>query len=219
MFNWTVNMERESAAGATLAAEEKRAGRISYEEFLQRPDENRHAEWVEGKVVLMSPVSKEHQDLGAFLISLLRHYAEAKRLGRILYEPFQMKTGPELPGRSPDILFVASANLGRLKRLHLEGPADLVIEIISPESRARDRGEKFYEYEQGGVPEYWLLDPERRQAEFYYRESDGIYRPAPVEPGGIYRSKALPGLWLRVDWLWQQPLPAVLDVLKEWGLV
>ncbi|MFQ5793902.1 MAG: Uma2 family endonuclease [Candidatus Bipolaricaulia bacterium] len=48
------------------------------------------------------------------------------------------------------------------------------IEIISPESRLRDRGEKFAEYEMGGVQEYWLLDPEEKRVDFYMLR-DGRY--------------------------------------------
>ncbi|RMG53227.1 MAG: Uma2 family endonuclease [Acidobacteria bacterium] len=194
-------------------------GRMTYEEFLAWADEDTWAEWVDGEVIVMRPVSKLHQQLGLFLLLLLQHFVEAHQLGTVLYEPFQMKTGPELPGRSPDIIFVLREHLDRLKENYLDGPADLVVEIISPESRARDRGEKFYEYEQGGVREYWLIDPDRKQAEFYQRGEDGIYRLVPVDEEGIYRSAVLEGLWLKVAWLWQDPLPPLMSVIKEWGLV
>lgn len=95
----------------------------------------------------------------------------------------------------------------------------MVVEIISSESRARDRGEKFCEYEQGGVREYWLIDPIRRQAEFHQLGPDGVYRAMPIGTDGIFRSIVLDGLWLRIDWLWGRPLPTLLSVLKEWGLV
>ncbi|MDQ3665490.1 MAG: Uma2 family endonuclease [Acidobacteriota bacterium] len=108
-----------------------------------------------------------------------------------------MKTGADLPGREPDILFIANDHLERLKDTHLAGAADVVVEVISPESLVRDRGEKFYEYEKGVVGEYWLIDPLRQLAEFY-RLDDGVYRLAPVDEDGIYRSAILPGLWLRV---------------------
>ena len=130
-----------------------------------------------------------------------------------------MKPALSLPGRAPDIFFVATAHLDRLKKTFLEGPADLVVEIISPESRARDRGEKFFEYEAGGVPEYWLLDPLRQQAEFYQLNENGIYRTVPPDQEGRYDSAVLPGLWLQVGWLWQTPLPPLLSVLKAWELV
>lgn len=193
--------------------------RISYEEFLEWSGEDQHVEWVEGEVVAMSPISDRHQQIGAYLLTLIQLYANMRRLGEVRYEPFQMKAGPDLPGRSPDILFVAEANRARLKKTYLDGPADLAVEIISPESRARDRGDKFYEYEQGGVPEYWLIDPVREQAEFYQRGENGFYRPVAPDTQGRYQSAALAGLWLQVDWLWQTPLPPLLDVLKAWGLV
>ncbi len=151
--------------------------KLSYEEFLEWTGEDQHVEWVAGEVVPMSPISDRHQQIGAYLLTLIQLYANMRRLGEVRYEPFQMKTGPNLPGRSPDILFVAETNRARLKKTFLDGPADLAVEIISPESRARDRGDKFYEYEQGGVPEYWLIDPVREQSEFYQLEPNGIYRP------------------------------------------
>ena len=193
--------------------------KMTYEQFLQWDGENQHVEWVDEKVVFMSPVTDWHADVAGLLYTLIRLYIEHRRLGRVFCEPFQMKTGADLPGRAPDILFVANKNLGRLKRLYLDGPGDLVVEVISPGSRVTDRGEKFYEYERGGVPEYWLIDPERKQAEFYQRGRDGIYRLAQVNGDGIYRSKVLAGLWLKVNWLWHEPLPAVMSVLKEWKLV
>ena len=167
----------------------------------------------------MTPISDQHNDLGGFLLALLRHFVEAHELGIVRYEPSQMKTAPELPGRAPDIFFVAKENFQRLKKTHLEGPAELVVEIISPESRARDRGEKFYEYEQGGVREYWLIDPVRKQAEFYHLGKNRIYRLMPISDNGLFRSAVLEGLWLKVEWLWQEPLPPLLSVLKEWRLV
>ena len=192
---------------------------ISYEQFLELTDEDQHVEWVKGEVVAMSPVSNRHQDVAGFLLSLLRFYVEARQLGQVRSEPYQMKPGPTLPGRAPDIFFVADAHLSWMRNTYLDGPADLAVEIISPESRAHDRGDKFYEYEQGGVPEYWLVDPVREQAEFYQRAANGFYLPIAPDAQGRYHSAVLPGLWLEAGWLWQTPLPPLLDVLKAWGLI
>ncbi|MGH9943166.1 MAG: Uma2 family endonuclease [Pyrinomonadaceae bacterium] len=203
--------ERAAGAGSTPP-------KITYEEFLRQADEDVSAEWVDGEVHYISPASTKHQDLSDFLVAILRFFVEARDAGVVLSAPFQMKTGPELPGREPDLLFVAREHLNRLKQTRLEGPADLAVEIISPESRARDRGAKFYEYEQGGVREYWMLDHLRKQAEFYQLNAEGIYQVvAPVD--GVYHSCVLEGLALRVEWLWQEPLPTLLSVLKEWKLV
>lgn len=203
----------------TTLTQTKPTTQISYEEFLERTDEDQHVEWVNGEVIEMSPISDRHEDLSGFLKPLLRHYVEAHQLGIIRGEPFQMKPALSLPGRAPDFFFIANAHLDRLRSTYLEGPADLVVEIISPESRARDRGDKFFEYEAAGVPEYWLLDPVRQQAEFYQLGTDGIYRPAALDAEGRYHSAVLPGLWLQVDWLWQTPLPPLLSILKTWELI
>ena len=193
--------------------------KMTYEEFLEWLDEDTHAEWVNGEAIFMTPISIEYQNLGRFLLSLISHFADLHQLGVVAYDPFQMKTGPELPSRAPDILFVANENLSRLEETYLNGPADLVVEIISPGSRGTDRGDKFYEYEEGGVCEYWLIDPQRHQAEFYLRSEDGIYCSAPISEDGIFRSAVLQGLWLKTDWLWKESMPSVLEVLREWGLV
>lgn len=193
--------------------------RMSYEEFLQWDGENQHVEWVDGEVVFMSPVSREHSDVGLFLAQLFSTYAEAKCGGKVLQDPFQMKTGPDLPGRAPDIQFIAQKNLPRVKRLYTDGPADLVVEVISPGSRGTDRGDKFYEYEAGGVREYWLIDPDRQQAEFYLLGDDKLFHLSAPDADGRYHAREIPGLWVRVDWLWQSPLPPVLGILREWKII
>lgn len=194
------------------------ARRISYEEFLEWCDEDTRAEWVDGEVVLLSPASRRHQLLVAFLVQTLGVFVQAKELGVVLSAPFQMKTGPELPGREPDLIFVARENLGRLRDKYLDGPADLVVEVVSPDSRLKDRGEKFAECEAGGVREYWVLDPDARRADFFLLGPDGRYDRKTEGPDGVYRSAVVDGFWIRVDWLWQEPLPAPLRVLRELGV-
>jgi Uma2 family endonuclease len=188
---------------------------VPYEEFLARADEDTLAEWVQGEVRPYSPASRSHQDIAGFLYAILRTYVELHHLGVVLLAPFQMKLSRS--GREPDVLFVAQEHLHRLHPTHLEGPADLVIEIVSPESAPRDRGEKFYEYQEAGIPEYWLIDPQSQWAEFYQRDERGRFQHAPLDPQGIYRSRVIPGFWLRVDWLWQDPLPPVDVILLEIG--
>ena len=195
------------------------AGPISYEEFLEWEGENQHVEWVNGEVIPMAPVSDAHNDLTGFLGAVLWQFAELTKLGKVRHDPFQMKTSATLPGRAPDIIFVLKRKYPRLKRVYLDGPADLVIEVISPGTRGVDRGDKYVEYEQGGVPEYWLLDPERKQHEFYQLGRNGVYQLAAIPSNGIYRSHAVKGLWIKPAWLWQRPRPTIHSITKEWGLV
>ncbi len=181
------------------------ARKMTYEEFLAWADEDTLAEWVDGEVVMYSPASRKHQDIADFLASVMRLFVELRGLGVVLSAPFQMKL--ERSGREPDLLFVAKGHLERLKETYLDGPANVVVEIVSPESVGRDRGTKFYEYESGGVREYWLIDPTREQAEFYRLGATGNYETVFAGREGAYRSEAIPGFWLKVAWLWQEPLP------------
>lgn len=192
--------------------------KMSWQEFLAWIDEDIWAEWVNEEVLIMSPASNLHQALVLFLAALMQHWAEAFDLGVVRTEPFLVKLPEPLPARAPDIIFVAKENLHKLTTNYLDGAPDIAVEIISPESRSRDRGEKFYEYEQAGVREYWLIDPDRKQAEFYRRGDDGIFRLVFAGGEGTFRSEVLKGFWLKVEWLWQEPLPSLMSVLKAWEL-
>jgi Uma2 family endonuclease len=69
---------------------------------------------------------------------------------------------------------------------------DLVIEVVSPDSRHRDFEDKAEEYLQFGIPEYWVLDGERRRM-LALQRAGGRYKPTEVRPGDMYRSPQLPG--------------------------
>ena len=210
-----VGIGQEQAAGVKETVSPPKE-RMSYEEFLEWCDEDTWAEWVDGEVIVLSPANDRHQDLSDWLAFILRAFAETHDLGVVRSAPFQMKLER---GREPDILFVAREHLDRLLESRLDGPADVVVEITSPDSLLRDRGEKLAEYELGGVREYWLIDPERERADFYRLDAEGYYERVPVDAEGIYHSEAVPGFRLRVEWLWQEPLPKVLDVLREMELI
>lgn len=190
---------------------------ISFEEFLEAYD-GVHAEWVDGKVFVMTPAKPHHWRLTRFLGSIIQSYAEDRGLGEVLGEPVTMRTN-ERAGREPDLYFVTAKNAHRVKEAFFDGPADLVIEIVSRESRTRDRTEKFGEYERAGVREYWLIDPERKRVDAYRLTEAGRYEAVDLGEPAILRSEVLPGMWVAVDWLWQTPLPRQSWVLQQWESV
>lgn len=191
---------------------------VSYDEFLEWADENTRAEWIDGEIRTMSPASAQHQRLVRFLSNVLGTWVEEREAGEVFVAPFQMKLDVRPSGREPDVLVVTAAHRDRVRETHLEGPADLVVEVVSPESGARDRGEKFYEYEAAGIPEYWIVDPARQQLEVYRLEGER-YQVAFMGEEGRVESGVLEGLWVRAEWLWPRPLPRLLEVLSELGLV
>lgn len=186
------------------------------EEFLAWEDD-KWAEWVDGKVIRMTAVTLGHQEIVNFLVAILRLYVEEHDLGMVSTAPYAMHLPTRQRVREPDLIFVSRDRMDRLKDLYLDGAADVVVEVVSPESRRRDRVEKVIDYEAEGVREYWLIDPHLRQVELR-RLGDGRYRL--IEPEeGIFTSDAIPGFRLRIDWLWQQPKPKLLDAARELGLV
>ncbi|HEY83894.1 MAG TPA: Uma2 family endonuclease [Chloroflexi bacterium] len=191
--------------------------KLSYQEFLQKYT-GVHAEWVDGEVIELMTASDKHQDIVRWLIAVLSLFVETNNLGWLRPAPFNMKMPHINRGREPDVLFVCQERLHIVQSSHLSDAADMVIEIVSPESVGRDRGEKFVEYEAAGVREYWLIDPDRQQAEFYYLADDERYRLLPTADG-VFRSQVLPHFWIKVAWLWQEPLPKVLDVARKLELL
>jgi Uma2 family endonuclease len=189
--------------------------RMTFEEYVTWADEDTWPEWIGGRVELLPRVTSQHQELLGFFIVVLGWYVREKKIGEILQYGYLMHL-PQVPsGRLPDLLFVRTENADRFQEYYCNGPADLVVEIVSPESIGRDRGDKFAEYEEGGVPEYWLIDPIRKRAEFYQLDETARYQVIEPAAHGIYRSKVVDGFWLRVGWLWQDPLPLEEEVLKE----
>jgi Uma2 family endonuclease len=191
---------------------------MSYAQFLRAYPDGEHLEWVEWRVIEMPMVSARHQDVGGFLLVLLRAFAEHHAAGRVFRRPFQMKVLPTV-SRAPDLMIVRTSRLRLLRKYFLDGPADLAIEVAETNTCGTDRGDKFYEYEKGGVKEYWLIDPQRKRAEFYRLGRDKQFHLMETEGGGIFRSVVLKGFWIRVEWLWQRPMPNELAVLRELGLV
>jgi Uma2 family endonuclease len=170
-----------------------------------------HVEWIYGKVIAMAPVNLQHVTLRDYIRVVCEVYADLNG-GRVLGDPFVMRAAPDLPARQPDVQVLLPDRMEFLKENQVAGPASLVVEIVSPESAGRDRGEKFREYETGGVGEYWIVDPVRREALFYVRGDDALFHPRPPVDG-VYESHVLAGLRLSVDTFWQETLPTTREVV------
>ena len=193
-----------------------RKKKISFEDYLTKFD-GKHAEWINGEVIEIMSASDRHQDLVRFFTVVLGVFIEENDLGIIRTAPMTIRLSKR--GREPDLFFVANNRLDKLKKNYFDGAPDLIIEIISPESRGRDRGDKFYEYEIAGVREYWIIDYEREKVEFYSLGDDGFFQMVFADESNVFNSRVLPNLRMNVDWLWQEKLPNLLQVLKEWELV
>ena len=113
----------------------------------------------------------------------------------------------------PDLMVVREENLGRMGEQRLEGPADLVIEIVSAGDLRFEEREKLPRYRQARIPEIWLIDP--------YAESVGVETlgtrgsQLTSQREGRLASTVVPGFWIEVGWLWREPLPSSFACLRE----
>ena len=182
--------------------------KMTYDEFLALDDVH-HAEWVDGDVTIFVPTAIRHAQIAFFIATLLAWYARRFKLGTVLMAPVEMRLAPIPSSREPDILFVATDHLHRFSRMRLDGPADLVVELLSDESVTRDRRDKLAEYEAAGVREYLIVEPRapREDADLLRLTTDGTYQRIPPDAAGRLHLATLPGFWLDPAWLRQDPLP------------
>ncbi|HYY15235.1 MAG TPA: Uma2 family endonuclease [Gammaproteobacteria bacterium] len=180
--------------------------------FDELIDEDTKAELIDGVMIVHSPASTEHDDLSGFIRALMRFYADAKGLGKVLGPDSLIHLGP---GRkcAPDVFFVPRERVPMPLPKEFAGVPDLVLEILSPSNRRYDLHEKRLMYRDAGVGEMWFMDPEFRQVIIDRPQADG-YAEEVVAEGRIF-STAMEGFWLNTSWLWAKPLPNAYSCLQE----
>jgi Uma2 family endonuclease len=191
--------------------------RMTEREFVEWVDDETRAEWVDGEVIVMPPVSIDHDNVAFWARSILQDFVEHFELGQILGPEVMVRLPRQRRRRTPDVLFVSKAREAILRPNHVEGAPDLIVEVVSPESVVRDWREKYTEYARAGVREYWVIDRCHNRVECYALVRGGKYE-AIAEVDGKLASKVLPGFYLRTRWLLRRVLPSRRSVLRELGV-
>ncbi|CAA9321593.1 MAG: hypothetical protein AVDCRST_MAG89-1661 [uncultured Gemmatimonadetes bacterium] len=201
---------------AMIAQAHGKADAVSYEDFLRAYDGVR-AEWVDGKVVEMSPQTDRRLLIWGFLYKAISGFVAQNEIGGLVGQAgFQVRLSPKV-AREPDVFYLSPENEHRFKRTFVDGPVDLAVELISPDSRVRDRRDKFVEYAQSGVREYWIIDPDAETVEVF-RLASGVYEPVPLGNPPRVASVVIPGLWIDPAWMWTEK-PNEWAAFREWGLI
>jgi Uma2 family endonuclease len=156
-------------------------GDWTYNEFIALPDDGERYEIANG-VLLWAPSSTgPHQDTIGEVIFHLRSHVKLPGLGLVSQAPFIV----ELSSKDvfqPDIFVVMNAHFDRVQENKVIGAPDLVVEVSSPGTVAFDRLTKYDTYERAGVPEYWIVNLDRRTVEIVVLE-DGKYHSLGVFHG------------------------------------
>ena len=190
-----------------------KTGFMTEEKFLDFCDEDTRAEYIDGEVIVHSPASYKHGRIGMFLGSIIQFYIDQHQLGTVLGDNFQVRLRAGLR-RVPDLMYISKENKNRIRNNEFDGAPDLVIEIVSPDSIERDWRDKYFDYQEAGVREYWIIDQANKRMVIYSLNNKGKYETLKPDQG-ILKSKVLPGFRLNPEWLWQEPLPNVLTIAKE----
>jgi Uma2 family endonuclease len=160
--------------------------RWTYAEFARLPSEgSTRYEVIAGELVVTPAPALRHQRISADLLTLLNVFVRANELGEVYAAPVDVLFA-EGDYFEPDIVFVRKDHRDYLTDRGIEGPPDLVVEILSPSTAARDRGIKLERYRHFGVPEYWMVDPAARAIEVW-RLADGAAAAEVFKAGDTLR--------------------------------
>jgi Uma2 family endonuclease len=186
----------------------------TFEEFCDLIPEGQKADLIDGVVYMASPDNIEHYSIYHWLSRLIADYLEEARIvGEIFGSRIAFRLGLT-GGPEPDLGYVDGTRLHLVLKTYVDGPPDLAIEIVSPDSIERDYEKKRKQYEQAGVKAYWIIDPMKKKMTCFALNAQGKFKK--VRPvGGRIHTDVIPGFWVRPTWFWQSPLPKKKDVLAE----
>jgi len=172
--------------------------RMTFSDWLKLPDDGRLYELIEGELLVTPPPSVTHQRISRDLEFALMSYLRRTGQGEVLYAPVGVKLSDE-DVLEPDLVVVLAAHSARVGAQVIEGPPDIVVEILSPGTAKRDLGTKRAKYASSGVPEYWIVDPAARVIEVLRLASSGYERYGLFGHADTLHSATLPDFELSLS--------------------
>ena len=136
--------------------------KLGYEDYARMLDEGKRYEILDGELYVTPASTPLHQRLSKRLQRQLEAFFETGGLGEVFNAPIDLVLG-EYDIVQPDLLI--AGNPGQVSHRAIEGAPLLVVEVLSPSTRAQDRGVKARRYADLGVRHYWILDPDVERIE------------------------------------------------------
>jgi len=162
--------------------------------YLQwsRPDDGNLYEVLNGQLIMAAAPILRHQKILFRIAKELDNFVGAKKLGEIYIAPVDVVLDDDVV--EPDIMFVAKERKSIMKAERIVGAPDLVIEVLSLSTSARDLRYKWDLYARSGVREYGVVNPEAETVEVLTLVNNVYQRHALGEKDGAVTSKVLEGL-------------------------
>jgi Uma2 family endonuclease len=146
--------------------------RWNYADYLELPDDGNLYEVIEGELFMTPAPGTKHQLVSGELEFALQTFVKSQNLGVVLNAPCDVLLEPGGMPVEPDIFFISRSRLNIITSQNIQGPPDLIIEIISPSNPEHDRDRKFKLYQESRVTEYWIVDPEVQTIEVFLLQQE-----------------------------------------------
>lgn len=173
-------------------------GPYTAEDYLQLPEGER-VELLRGRLIMMSPAPLPRHQFVADQILIQLSSCGAPVGSITISSPIDVEFSPRTIAQ-PDVVYLRAEHRDRIKN-RIYGAPDLVVEVLSPSTTARDRVEKLDLYRAGGVPEYWIVDSKTHVFEFNILDG-GTYHAKAMD-SGFYQSPLFSEVKLDVTAFWQ----------------
>lgn len=148
--------------------------KLTYSDYLLFPEDGKRHEIIGGEHYMTPSPSTRHQRISRNLEWFFQQHLRSYPAGEIFYAPFDVVLST-YDIVEPDLLFVAQENRQIITDKNIQGVPDLVVEILSPGTSQRDQELKKKLYEQYGVSEYWIVDPDTASV-LIFRHSGKAYQ-------------------------------------------
>jgi len=163
-------------------------------------------EFINGKVIIHSPVKKLHNDISSNLLKILDSYVIENDLGFVGYEKIMIRLTRN--DYEPELCYFNKKKSKEFKDdMSLFPAPNLAVEIASPKTKDRDRGVKFLDYERHGVDEYWIILPEEKIIEQYLLDKKTKkYKLEKKSDSGIIEVASINNLKLSIEAIFDKKL-------------
>jgi Uma2 family endonuclease len=162
------------------------------------PDNGKKYEVIDGDLYVSPAPNWRHQRQLNRLNVAVSNWVDGHNLGYVVAAPIGVVLDDE-NGLEPDLLFISHERAHIISERGVEGPPNLVVEVLSPSTEARDRGLKLRRYAAAGVDHYWILDTDGPRIEERVLGEDSYRLVGTFEPGEVFRPALFPGLEISID--------------------
>jgi len=174
---------------------------LTYDDYCDLPNDRNRYEILGGELSVTPAPSTKHQKISGRLYLILAQYVVAKQLGEVYAAPTDLILAPTTVVQ-PDLIFIGNDRRGIVTERAIEGPATLVVEILSATTRRTDRQTKAQLYAKHGVLHYWLIDPDLQSVEAYELAGGQYNLAAQAQNAEAFTPSLFPGLSIALADLW-----------------